>query len=236
MRDSFIMYTEYMDVLETLTPEKAGLLIRAMVRYARDEEPVLDDETVRAVFATIKPKMDKDREKWEAVCEKRRAAGKLGGRPKKAEKANGFSEKHNKACKPDSDSECDSEYINNNLSANDRTNAQCNAQEIFEQAWAMYPEKKGKARVSDKDKRTIAEIGLEHFTRALDRYKAEVEASSFKRYQNGSTFFHSGYVDYLDENYSPTTEKPRSGTHRFNNASERSYDSRELELSLLASN
>ena len=36
-------------------------------------------------------------------------------------------------------------------------------EEVFEAAWKLYPEKKGKGRVSDEDKRKIAEIGLEHF-------------------------------------------------------------------------
>ena len=103
----------------------------------------------------------------------------------------------------------DKEEKNNNICAKNRTEStkSTSVNSIFEQAWKLYPEKKGKGRVSDKDKRKLAEIGLEHFTRALERYKKEVESSSFKQYQNGSTFFHSGYIDYLDENYSPSVEK-----------------------------
>ena len=38
--------------------------------------------------------------------------------------------------------------------------------------------------------------------RAIDRYKADLERdSSWRKPQNGSTFFNSGYVDYLDANY-----------------------------------
>lgn len=79
--------------------------------------------------------------------------------------------------------------------------------EFFEKAWKLYPRKRGKGQVSDKDKRKLAEIGLDHFTRALDRYKAYVEDSSFLQYQNGSTFFHSGYIDFLDENYAPSGDR-----------------------------
>lgn len=126
MRDSFVMYTEYMDVLESLTAEQAGLLIRAMVRYARDEEPDLSDPVVSAVFLTVKPRMDRDRQKWEETVEKRREAGKQGGRPskanasdkkqEKAKKANGFSKKQSKAKKAvsvtDSVTDSDSESVN----------------------------------------------------------------------------------------------------------------------------
>ena len=38
--------------------------------------------------------------------------------------------------------------------------------------------------------------------RAIDRYKADLEKDSgWRKPQNGSTFFNSGYVDYLDANY-----------------------------------
>ena len=39
-------------------------------------------------------------------------------------------------------------------------------------------------------------------TRAIDRYKAELEKDNdWRKPQNGSTFFNSGYIDYLDANY-----------------------------------
>ena len=85
---------------------------------------------------------------------------------------------------------------------------------VFNQLWNAYPEKKGKAKVSDKDKRRLAEIGVEQGLRAIDRYKKEVEASSYRHYQNGSTFFHSGIYDYLDNTYTPTVEKKTEAIQR----------------------
>lgn len=100
----------------------------------------------------------------------------------------------------------DKEEKNNTICAKNCTSKK-SIDELFEKAWKLYPKKRGKGQVSDKDKRKLAEVGLDHFTRALDRYKAYVEDSSFLQYQNGSTFFHSGYIDYLDENYSPSVER-----------------------------
>ena len=82
MKDSFVFYTEYAEVLDVLTAEQAGLLIRAMVKYSRGERPDLSDKVVKAVFMTIKPRMDKDREKWEQTVAARVEAGKKGGAPK----------------------------------------------------------------------------------------------------------------------------------------------------------
>ena len=51
-------------------------------------------------------------------------------------------------------------------------------------------------------------------TRAIERYKKGLEAEPWRKPQNGSTFFNSGYVDYLDENYEEP--KPQEKTGRSN--------------------
>jgi len=72
----------------------------------------------------------------------------------------------------------------------------------FEKLWYLYPNKKGKGQVSDSKKKKIYAIGEEKFTRAIERYIKDYEKDkSWKQLQNGSTFFNSGYVDYLDGNY-----------------------------------
>ncbi len=79
---------------------------------------------------------------------------------------------------------------------------------VFESLWSYYPLKRGKASVNKKAKKNAFDIGEDHFRRAIDRYKDSVKFErehGFKelKYQNGSTFFNSGYLDYLDENYEP---------------------------------
>lgn len=83
-----------------------------------------------------------------------------------------------------------------------------NKQEIeafFERVWKLYPSKKGKQRVSDKQKKVLFEIGQEELERAIKRYVDDWEKEKdWRKQQNGSTFFNSGYVDYLDDNYQPS--------------------------------
>ena len=81
---------------------------------------------------------------------------------------------------------------------------------FFELAWNAYPEKKGKAKVSEKSKRVLFELGFDIVKRCIDRYVAS--KPTWKEYQHGSTFFNSGYIDYLDENYSEQGEKVKSST------------------------
>jgi predicted phage replisome organizer len=76
------------------------------------------------------------------------------------------------------------------------------ARDLFEELWKLYPLKKGKGQVSDTKKKELLKIGKEELERAIDRYKADLKKDAdWRKPQNGSTFFNSGYVDYLDKNY-----------------------------------
>lgn len=74
------------------------------------------------------------------------------------------------------------------------------ANALFEQLWSLYPLKKGKGSVSDTQKARLLDIGYEELERTISRYKKYVESVDYLHYKNGSTFFNSGYIDYLDEN------------------------------------
>jgi predicted phage replisome organizer len=75
---------------------------------------------------------------------------------------------------------------------------------FFESVWNLYPVKKGKGQVSDTKRKVLYKIGYEQMERAINRYLTELKKdASWRKPQNGSTFFNSGYVDYLDENYAP---------------------------------
>lgn len=106
--------------------------------------------------------------------------------------------------------------------------------DCFERLWKQYPNKRGKGQVSDTKKKTLYEIGEEKIERALKRYLDDLSKdSSWRKPQNGSTFFNSGYVDYLDENY----EKPPEPKPQRNPASildcEHDYDFDDLEMQLM---
>ena len=85
--------------------EQRGKLFTAILCYAAGEEIPELDAAADMAFSFIQDRMDRDNAAYMQKCEKRREAGKLGGRPKssasdenqtKAKKANGFSEKQNK--------------------------------------------------------------------------------------------------------------------------------------------
>lgn len=112
-KDTFIMYTEYLRHVKKLSMEQRGALFTAILCYTAGESvPELDPAT-DMIFGVIQERIDRDTALYLEKVEKRREAGKLGGRPKanasdenqtKAKKANGFSEKQNN---PDNDNVLD---------------------------------------------------------------------------------------------------------------------------------
>ena len=75
------------------------------------------------------------------------------------------------------------------------------ANELFERIWKLYPKKFGKGQVSDTQKLKLLEIGYDELSRAIQRCCSYNKDKDRQYWQNGSTFFNSGYIDFLDENY-----------------------------------
>ena len=94
---------------------------------------------------------------------------------------------------------------NNNDNNNNNNN---NYGDSFEKCWKLYPRKKGKNNVSDKQKKELANIPEDEMIRAIERYRLEIEKDGIQlQYvQYGSTFFNGGYIDYLDKNYQSESE------------------------------
>lgn len=92
--------------------------------------------------------------------------------------------------------------------------------DFFESIWKLYPIKKGKGQVSTSRKKALQKIGYDQIGRCVDRFLKDMSDSGRDRkyWMHGSTFFNSGYVDYLDENWgqeSEKLEKPREPCDRF---------------------
>ena len=115
------------------------------------------------------------------------------------------------------DKEEDKENNKNNVhsgaSAKQITNTEIN--DFFDSVWNLYPVKKGKGQVSDSKRRALYKIGFEEISRAIDRYLTELQKdAAWRKPQNGSTFFNSGYVDYLDDNFVPD-KKPEAQANTY---------------------
>lgn len=79
-RDSFILYTEIREVIETLTLEQKGILFQAILDYASGIPINITDPIVNIAFIPIKQNLDRNNEKWEQKKIARSEAGKKGMR------------------------------------------------------------------------------------------------------------------------------------------------------------
>ena len=81
-KKSFIMYSNYRKFLSMLSDSEIANLMRAIFCFVEDEEiPELDSKT-DICFAVITDQIERDREKYQKVCERRANAGRLGGKQK----------------------------------------------------------------------------------------------------------------------------------------------------------
>lgn len=120
---SFCIYMDWEEQLSGLTDEERGIIFSAIFQYKRTGEIPPLPRILSLVFSFIRQQLDRDAEKYESKIQKRRQAGRQGGRPSqnsdienksnkaekqdKAKKANGFPKKQNKAKKADTDTDTD---------------------------------------------------------------------------------------------------------------------------------
>ena len=81
-KSSFLMYTDWNDMIEELDDQSRGQLLLAIMRYQLGAELPEMDIGAKVAFAQIRNQFRKDEEKYSRTVANRSAAGKLGGRPK----------------------------------------------------------------------------------------------------------------------------------------------------------
>lgn len=93
--------------------------------------------------------------------------------------------------------------LNNNTCSTRKAEETKNANELFSYLWDLYPKKRGKGSVSLTQKKKLLKIGKESMEQAIRNYMYDIQqnGTDMKYVKNGSSFFNSGYVDYLPENY-----------------------------------
>ncbi len=126
MKNSFLIYHEYRDILEDLTNEELGKLFRAIFDYEIDNKIPHFVGLMKMAFMVIKGNLDRDRNKYDKRCESSSENGKKGGAPKgnqnaKKQPKNNLKQP-NQPKQADNDNETDTENgnDNDNASASDK--------------------------------------------------------------------------------------------------------------------
>ena len=71
-KKSFILYSDQIEMINELSDEQAGSLLKYIYLYSTGITPKISDPTVKIAFMSIKVSLDRDTEKYKQVCEKNR--------------------------------------------------------------------------------------------------------------------------------------------------------------------
>lgn len=213
MRDAYVMYRSFWEAIKDLPDKDIAQAIKAISEYALDDIEPQTDGIVATIFRLIKPQIDANNRKYENGC-KGAKYGALGGRPKKS--------KNPKETPKEKEKENVKDKVKDKVSKTE-------IETFFEKIWALYPIKKGKASISDSKKKVLFKVGFEPLEKCIQRYCKEMEDVDKKFWKYGSTFFNSGYVDYLDSNYSTANDDEKSQDKYSENHTEEDDDSEGMD-------
>jgi hypothetical protein len=123
MKKSFVLYLDSLDVLDELTDEQAGQILKAMRDFEIGNDPKVEG-ILKAIWIPFRNQLKRDKEKYERICLRNAENGKKGGRPKETqdnpENPDGYfgNPKEPKKAYSDNDSDNDSDSENENIPPN----------------------------------------------------------------------------------------------------------------------
>lgn len=156
-KNSFVVYSAWEAQVELLSDEDAGKLFKALFAHETGEDPGDLPPVVAMALSFMGAELDRNRQKYQEIVEKRREAGRQGGRPRrenpeaaKKETSSEEEEKHAKAKKANGFFEKQKNPVNVNENDNENGNGNGNGNEIeraftrvresgFDRFWDKYP-------------------------------------------------------------------------------------------------
>jgi hypothetical protein len=85
-KKSFVLYSDQRSIIELLSNEQAGILLKHIFAYVNDENPVDKEAIIMLAFEPIKLQMKRDLVKWESTKVGRSAGGKASAEARRLAK------------------------------------------------------------------------------------------------------------------------------------------------------
>ena len=79
-KKTFIFYSDWINMVREMPDADAGALLKHVLGYVNDENPITDNTLVKMAFGHMKPLIKTDLKKWDVIREKRKEAGAKGGK------------------------------------------------------------------------------------------------------------------------------------------------------------
>jgi hypothetical protein len=144
-KTSFVLYSDQRSIIDMLSDEQAGQLLKHVFAYVNDENPINDNPLIMMAFEPIKLQLKRDLKKWETIKEGRSKAGKASAEKRRIQQ---------ESTNPTSVDCVQQESTNPTVNVNDNVNVNVNVNDIknnidsrklkFSQTLKPYLEKYGK--------------------------------------------------------------------------------------------
>ena len=82
-KTSFVLYSDQRTLIDLLSNEQAGKLLKHIYAYVNDENPICEDVLINIAFEPIKQQFKRDLKKWERTKESRSKAGLASAKARK---------------------------------------------------------------------------------------------------------------------------------------------------------
>ena len=217
-RKSFILYLDNSIILDQLTDEESGKLIKAIFKYqSSGVTPDFSKNPALAMgFSVFKMSLDRDSEKYQERCERNRANGKKGGIANAAKRyQTGANASKRVANQADNENETDNENDTDKINYKE-------VAETFNTICVSYPKVKS---LSEARKNAIRARLRTYSMDDLKRAFEAMEQSEFLKGNNSSDWsanfdwvmkdrnlakvLDGNYKNKEDKNYEPDTENRR---------------------------
>ncbi len=151
VKTSFVLHSNYLNQLNSLSLEDRGIWITAIFHYVNDLPLPEMDGTISMFFSIVKDQLDRDYAKWLHTKEVRKTAGQAGGiasgisRRSKANASFGSKNEANEA------NEAVNVYVNENGNVNDTVYVNDHNSYIHDRKQTVKEAKRGMERDIDYD-------------------------------------------------------------------------------------
>ncbi len=197
-KKSFLMYCDSISMIEKLSDERAGKLIKHIFRYCNDLNPVSDDEVVDMAFEHFKSILKRDLLRYNNIVERNKNNGLKGGRPKKEETKQkqenpvGYLETQLNPIKPkkaDTDNDTDTDILLKKETKGFLINLKTESYYSFEEFWSIYPKKIAKDKCKEKYEKLVI----------TDKQNIKETLSVFINHKPFKEYTHPNPLTYLNQ-------------------------------------
>ncbi len=117
-KKSFVLYSDYNEVFNELSDIDAGQLIKHILKYVNDENPITENPIVKVSFIPIKLQLKRDLIKYEDKKEQWSLAGKASAESKRLKKINGINERTTESTNVENVTTESTVTVNDNVTVN----------------------------------------------------------------------------------------------------------------------